>query len=389
MILGAVALVLALLAWRDAVATTLFAINPEFVLEIAPDDARALSASVDRRTLTDKIERPSPAEALRLRDALHARPLSASILRQLAMAEDVEARTANGRRLLLLADRISRRDLLTEILLSNGFAREDRPAAALRKFDAALSANTRASTVLFPTLAATLAQPRFRPLAARYLDRRWGAAFLDFAVRSARPTDVLATVLHNPAVQRDDRFKRFRGDLITRLANEGHVRRAFAYARRAPADEAAPLRRVGFDRATTSSAYVPLTWRLANANGVFAAFTGETIAIDIDPASTGPALVRVFDLIPGRYRVAMDSLATDRSDNLAGKWEVRCLRGDEAPLLAAFPLSLTDAPRRIGTTFAVGRECGGVRLALTVHNLDDQQDAEIELARFGLERQGR
>lgn len=386
---GVLVVALACFAWLDATAAAMYRINPDLVLKIKPGDPRSLNVAVDRRTLSEGgITQPSPQEAAALREALLERPLSVSILRQLAMAEQIEARTPHAARLLDISNRISRRDLLTELLLSERAARANRPVESLRHFDAALSTNAEASSLMFGPLARTLEQPDFRPYVARHLDRPWGPAFLDAAVRTARSTDLLATVVQNPAVQQQERFRRFRGDLISRLVNEGYPALAFEYAAKGPEAEAAPIKVVGFTRATTDARLGPLLWRMANAGGVYSSLSGSTVVVDVDPASTGNAVERLFALPPGSYALAASTRVTDHSENLSADWQVACLARGKARLLARSAAPLGSREGAVRAPFRIDESCQAVRIALVVHNLDDQRDAEIEITHFAIEKPG-
>jgi hypothetical protein len=385
---SALALVAAYFAWLDATAAVMYRINPALVVRLKPGDPQSLSVAVDQRTLAKSITQPSPEDARRLAKTLVARPLSASTLRQLAMADQLEGNSPKAARLLDLSDRVSRRELLTELLLSNSAAQHGQPEVAMRHFAAALSTQPEALSLLFPPLANTLRQARFQPVIARYLDREWAPAFLDYAVRHADPADLLAAVQANPAVQREDRFHRFRGDLIVNLVRAGHPALAFAYAAKVPAEDSAALKIVGFNRRTTEPGLGPLLWRLGNSGGVYASLAGPTVLVDIDPASTGLALERIFALAPGSYTIGATTKAVDLSEDLSAEWQAECLRGEEMTVLGRWKAQVASSAQRARLPIRVDSLCEGVRVTLTVHNLDDQQDAEVEVSDFELAKGG-
>ena len=321
-----------------------------------------------------------------MRRALLDRPLSGTILRQLAMADQLEARTSYAKRLLELSNRVSRRYLLTELLLSQHAALANKPAESLRHFDAALSTHSKASPLLFPPLANTLVDPVFRPYVAGYLTRQWAPAFLDHAVRTQNPTHVLSTVEKNSAVQREERFRRFRGDLVTRLVNEGHPKLAFAYAAKAPKAESAPIEVVGFTKASTDPSLGPLLWRLSNTNGIYSSLSGDAVLVDIDAASTGNAVERIFALGPGVYAVTATTKVIDRTDGLGGEWIAACLSSGEAKVIARASVRLAESDGVTRMPIRIDRSCEAALIALKLRNLDDQRDAEIEIGSFAIEK---
>jgi hypothetical protein len=386
-LVGVVALIAAYFAWVDAGATVLYRINPGFVLSIEPGDPRSLSAAVDRRTLAERLTQPSSDEVRQLREALQERPLSASILRQLAVADEVEGRTPKAARLLDLAHRVSRRDLLTQLLLSNLAVRSGRPDAAMRHFAAVLSAKPAASSLLFPPLTETVREERFQPVIARYLDWEWGPAFLDYAVRHADPADLLATVLQNGQVQREDRFRRFRGDLIVSLVNAQRPGLAFDYAGKLAERESAPIKVAGFTAETIDPGLGPLLWRLSNTNGIYASLAGPAVVVDIEPASTGVAVERIFALREGTYVMSVTGKATDLIANLAGEWLVECADKGKK-VLGRLETGFASEAQRVRLPIRVDQTCEAIRVSLSLRNLDDQAAGEVELSNFELMMEG-
>lgn len=386
--IAAVALAGAALSLKDASANALARINPEAVLAFSPGDARALSARLDRATLVGTPRQPTPQEARQVREGLKSRPLSSDILRQMATADHIEGLTPRSRKLLNLANRVSRRDALTEILLSNAYARAENAEAALPHFDAALSTTRGADTIMFPVLAQTVALPRFRPLLGEYLTRTWGEDFLQYAVRNARPEHMLELVRNVPAVQTNPRYAQFRSELITRLAIANRPRAALEYAQRVTDDRAAFAGRPGFDKQTTDATFEPLTWRLANAEGIYSNYNGKAVSVSADPASTGLALERYWPLQPGAYLLTITSGAAGVPSRFQANWQLECIGDAAARPLSSFALPVGPELRETLHGFRVGSTCEAVRAALNIANVDDQAVAELQIDRFTLVRAG-
>jgi hypothetical protein len=125
---------------------------------------------------------------------------------------------------------------------------------------------------------------------------------------------------------------------------------------------------------------------LGNSGGVYASLAAPAVVVDIDPASTGVALERIFALKPGSYTIAATTRATDLSEDLTADWQVECLRGKEKTVLGHAEAPLASSAQRDRLSLRVDDLCEAVRVALTVHNLDDQRDAEVEVSNFALVR---
>jgi hypothetical protein len=362
--------------------------NPGLVLAVDSTEPRALPLLIDLHIFGARPRKPTPAERAQLQDALRQWPLSSRILRQIAMSYDFEARTPKSGELLALADRVSRRDLLTEVLSSEVAARKADAPGAMRHLNAALSTSRRASTVIFPLLTKALADPTLRPVMAQYLTQSWGDDFLYFAAQNGPAKNAMDVALAYPPAQHEERFARFRGELLTHLVDEGHAGLAFDYARQVAGANARFLGAAGFAKDTVDPAFAPLTWQLTNGNGIYGELLGGALQVSADPGARGVALQRLFQLKPGSWRLALTSEGLASADELKAEWRFDCLSGAAATPVATLPMAVTSAKSRFAGALAVPANCEAVRLVHSVNNLDEQETAELKLDGLSLERAG-
>jgi hypothetical protein len=383
-IAGCIALAGAGLALLDAGVNVFYRTNPGLVLAVNPAEPRALPLTIDALILSGQRRQPSAQDTALLRQALHTMPFSSRILRQLAMSYSFEGRAPESVKLLDMANRVSRRDLLTEAMLSDAAARRGDPEAAMRHMDAALSTNRRAATVIFPLLARAMPYPDFGAVAARYLGRPWADEFLLYAAQNGFAENARKIAVTYPPAQREERFADFRGELLPHLVTEGHAASAFDYARKMAGRDGSFLTNPDLTQATANPVFAPLSWRLINGEGIYAELVGTGVLVSIDPGSRGVALERLFQLSPGTWQIAVNRSQVENGEQLLTEWRVDCLVGKTAQPVGAFPMPTTGAQARFARSITLTRSCDALRVGLFVHNLDDQRESEFRLDGFSL-----
>lgn len=154
-------------------------IDPDLALSIWPYGARTKAAVVSR-SLDNLAGKYNDGRALSLsRTALAREPVNAEAARDLAMSLAFRDPAA-ANRMFGYAERLSRRDLATQLwLIQAAVDRGDVPTA-LAHYDRALRTSERAADILFPTLVAAADDPRVATELGRFLAVRppWWRGFL-------------------------------------------------------------------------------------------------------------------------------------------------------------------------------------------------------------------
>jgi len=191
--LATLALIAALML-RHSLADVVRPFDVALAVRIDPTNAQAASSRAEQ-LLRDDPSRHGEAEIL-ARQALRRSPVSASGARMLATARDLAGDAAAARRLMAYSERLSRRDLPTQLwLIEDAVARND-IAGALHHYDIALRSSDATKALLFPTLIKAIAQPPvveqlIVTLAAR---PTWADPFIESASREASDLDGLAAM---------------------------------------------------------------------------------------------------------------------------------------------------------------------------------------------------
>jgi uncharacterized tellurite resistance protein B-like protein len=325
---GVLAVVLAAtgyLAISFSVAQVAARISPEFAYRLAPYDGR-IAARIAAMITDGEAD---PTERVRAdvlaREALRLDPTAVAALSTLGIDADVRGDRQSARRLFDQANRLSRRDLKTQLWkIEDAVGRGDVPGA-LRAYDIALRTHPYLSELLFPVLGGASADPTIRQQVVRTLATRpaWGADFVNFVAAGAVNPDVTASLLTDLARARVPVPPTARRDAIDALVKAGRLDAAWRYY--ASTHRGADRRR-GRDPRFAAQTDTPsvLDWLPVNADGIVAT-TGDGGLNFSAPASLGGAVIAQAQLLPpGRYQIA--GRASGIADNAAAEpyWVLQC-----------------------------------------------------------------
>ncbi|WP_375402491.1 tetratricopeptide repeat protein [uncultured Sphingomonas sp.] len=167
--------------------------NPALAMRFSPDNARALGKSA--RTLVLTKQTPDAlAETTRLaRRALARNPAEIDAVVALGVTYDLAGRTRDAARLFEYSERLSRRDLATQLWLIEAAVRRDDVPGVLRHYDTALRTSRAAPSILFPILVqAVTGTDMIDPLSA-VLARRpiWSYQYIQQLAQTGQDFDAM------------------------------------------------------------------------------------------------------------------------------------------------------------------------------------------------------
>lgn len=391
---GIVLLALAVLgggvAAAQAIVQSLAKASPDLVLSLAP----AHGPTIDRRYRASLDElaagtSKSAGWANLARASLRAAPLSPAMIRIIA-ADPAEAARSSG--LMHLAERVSRRDALTQLSLIETAVQEGRIDLALTHYDRALSIYPDLGPILFPVLGGAIDGEDIRHgVAAVARQRRpWINNFLQYAIRAAKPAAVaslLAELDHGPGALAAAR--QHEAALVGRLIEQGNYPAARTVAARALGENAGTLDRFGFTPETWQNAVRPLSWTEGEIEGVDTMLQPDgSVAVSASPGIAGLAMFRVAILPAGTYRFAVTTSADPELAAAGGHWTLLCLSGTGQPTRKI--AGVDSHAQRLGpvaTMIEVPQQCSAVRIDFVVDNSDGSTNAGMVLRDFTLARQ--
>ena len=345
-------------------------------LAINPADARLLGV----RALA--LAQPSAsaadlAEARRLaRSALQRDATAVTAVDALAFLTLFQGHEHQGRTLFGYATHLSRRDLRSQVWAIEDAVGHGNVRGALLHYDIALRTSSEGPELLFPVLAAAIADPAIRAALVDRLAGRplWSEAFVshladegpDFVAAAALLADLRRRKIVTPDYVRTS--------LIGRLVERGTYDAAWRYY--ASATPGVDRRRSRDHRfAATLANPTAFDWTPLGDAGVSASLqrgdTGGVLAFNAAPSIGGP-LVRQLQVLPaGRYMLVGRSADIDQPRGSWPYWSLACADGREIGRVEA-PASALNGGRFAGT-LVVPANCPAQWLTLNARPSDNPQ----------------
>jgi hypothetical protein len=341
LLLTAVAGVIGYGAVAHSVARALPDQKRDQALRLAPHDAWLLAEEARAQMIAEAGRIPaarSNAEALsRLRgaealayEALKRDSTAIPAVTTLGTLAQLRGDLPKARRWMQYSERLSRRDLTTQLwLIEDAVGRED-IAGALHHYDIALRVKRGASDLLFPVLTQASTDPEIAPKLVQTLSAKpvWGEQFIAFAA-SKTPTPAatarLFLALRRADVPISDAAS---GALIEALITKGQVEEAWAYfSQIRPHADRTRSRDPNFTAAVTRASH--FDWVTAgDGSGLFASIqrSGDGGLLDFAaPAGASGTLVWQLQMLPaGRYLLEGQSIGIDQPARSRPYWLLTC-----------------------------------------------------------------
>lgn len=315
-----VTLVLAGLAWANALDALAAPVNPSLALSVRPGSARALSRDAEfslAKALSDKREYPV-AERKALR-AIAAAPANPRALQVLGLAAQQRNDTRSAGRFMTLSSQLSRRNGLVQIWLVDRAARAGRSAEALTHFDITMRASPAFSAQLYPILANALQSREIRDAFRPYMrsNPSWLAPFLGFAAdQSPNPAYVAKAIVEAGGIPPGNEFRGTTALLLEKLSANGKFADMAQFFRSARSGgDTGAMTSLSVDRAGTDPDFTPMTWKLAESGDVqvspIAAERKGRFGLRFEAFDTrgAEAAHKYLFLKPGAYRIAHRAIA--------------------------------------------------------------------------------
>jgi hypothetical protein len=318
------------------------------------------------------------------RDALVDRTLAPPAIQALAAGSDNDREKIAA---ASLADRVSRRDILAQLVLMQALAREGEDAKALVHLDRILTVSQDASYLVHPAMTSALAKPDFRGLLSAYGHRSWFGPFASFAAGKSENPAYVADLLLRSEARSADWFEPVARRLLDRLATAGDLVTAATFARETLGLGEETRTSFAFTPASTRSQTAPLTWSLAQDVGARADFRpGMGVEIDIEPGKSAILLRRVTDTKPGLYNLDQTIAAEQGDARPALLWELACRNLPGAPVRWSQAIPYPDATARYRTSVTIAQDCQAQEWRLRVTTMDNNAPVRFTIAAIDLSR---
>lgn len=282
---------------------------------------RSRSVLSDISTRRDAIRKNAVA-------ALVAEPLNETALRQLAVISTLE-RSGLAVAQFAMVERLSRRDLVNEILQIGNAGNAGRIDEALAHYDHALSVHTEALDLLFPVLARAVNENQVRRGLAHYAAREWFARFVGEAIdRGADPRAVVDMMLAARSRMPSAAAEKATAQLLEQLKNTPLYEESRRLAESLPGLDSGALDRFAIEPATSDTRAVPFTWSLSNDANATAEFDHQgRLLISVEANKEAAVASRTTTLRSGSYSLEYRLSYPDLSAKAILTWRAICLAG--------------------------------------------------------------
>lgn len=386
-VIVALTLAIAIATARAAAVSVLSAVSPQAALQLDRASAAALVTNSEQALMRSEGAFDRKAVAAAARQALNSEPLSATALRQLGLAVDVTGDRSRAVQLMLLANRVSRRDLGAQVWLIEDRVRANDVAGALTYYDVALSTNDKAVNLFYPVLSSALDDPEIRTAFRPYLsaNRPWVPGFLNYAIAMSENPQSIAALFHAQGRLPDDpRYRALETELLIHLLAKQRYREARRYALSLSAIDAGVLDDAGLSSATSDPRLAGLGWQfIANAD-VTARISDNILQVSVEPNVRPVAATRTFVLPPGTYTFKQTATRLPDLSPAQARWQIWCL-----PLMpGGNPLweksVVVGATLELQATIDIPSRCVGQQLTLLVAGSDSQTLSGAQFRSVGL-----
>ncbi|UZK65048.1 tetratricopeptide repeat protein [Sphingomonas sp. M1-B02] len=274
--------------------------RPAEALRLDPRQPAALALSAYSALSDSATKASSPATKRAERDALKALssdPTNVTAISSLALVRELDGHPRAAAGLMRYAERLSRRDLITQLWWIEYLSRQGDIPGTLKHYDVALRTSNRAPSILFPILVTASADPEIgSPLAALVAQRPvWAEQFVQQLAQSSPDPAPAAHLLGRMASLGAPASDRALVTVIDRLIQVGRGEAAWAlYARYRP--EAAQSRIRDEDFSAAPSEPTAFDWQLSQ-EGLSASADRTGLRIDASPGGGGVAARQLLRLV--------------------------------------------------------------------------------------------
>lgn len=341
---------------------------------VLANDGRALVRQIDNEMVASGNIPPAADLTAAARQALRDTPLNAPALRLAGLASEMRGNSTLAVHQYKLAERVSRRDLRTQLALVEYAVKEGDVPLTLRHYDIALRTKAGVDTLLYPILRTALEgapiQREFVKLAAT--SPPWIGDFLGKTIRAGGHAATVAAISDRMGgLTSIDRSRQLDTLLLQGLAAD----RRFDLLRQRylamPHADRSALTSSQFSTANMRSWLGPIAWQILPQGPLLATFTrGEAgglldLTLALDPGNRALVARKLLFLPPGPHRFQASIRPVAWLPESSARWELHCaLTGDEPLIWGSDPLN-ADHPA-VRTAVSVPGNCAAQYLDLIV-----------------------
>lgn|GEM_PF-5111137 len=315
----------ALAYWRSTV-------SPELASEIpvqipaywSGDPVVRLRAMERGQTNPETIAAQGEAVTIAALQILKRTPLDVLAMRELALVASLKSTDA-ARVPLAFAERITRRDLPTELLSLQLASFSNDTAGEIRHYHHALAVGPGTYERLLPGLASMLAAPEVRRMVSQYIGQPWLTALVADPVSYDSPPAAMLDFYGEYAGRLPIRdVQKGAADMVRWLYSNQQYAFLAEYSGRIPGVKPSDMRAIGINAATVDPLFAPLSWTLTNDAAVESQVEGDGFTVSVEPGLSSLIASRLTLLPSGQYAFSQRLEFRADAPRPELEWKVSC-----------------------------------------------------------------
>lgn len=358
--------------------------EPALAFRLAPYDGRITAAYATALAGPDATVQDRARADTLASQALGWDATSAGAVATLGINADVRGDEVAARRLFTYAQKLSRRDLRTQMFMIEDAVQRDNISGALHQYDITLRVFPKLSEMLYPVLASASTDPGIRRELTRTLAGKpvWSESFVNFvATYNADPksTALLFVDLRRSGTAIPQTAE---AGAVNALLSNGELTAAWSYyAQVRPGADRRRSRDPGFSANLETPSrfdWIPVN----DGPGVVTSIQDGIFDFDV-PAIFGGAILQQAQMLPpGIYRLNGHSVAIEQAAGTRLYWTLRCENGRELGRIEVPNSSIGNGD--FAGTFNVPTDCPLQTLVLTVRPSDAVSGLSGQMDRVAL-----
>ena len=357
---------------------------PQVALAVAPYDSEARARLAASLAANSPVDEAREAARDLAHDAIRRDPLTPVALRALGLANSTKdgglRSEAQALRLFEQSERLSRRDLMTQLWLIEYNLRRGRIPIVMRHFDIALRTSASNRDALFPLLASAAADKRIADeLVQRMRDRpHWALPFANHLLGVEVPPQTASFLIRNTLDPRRKDEMAVIEALLHRYAATGQfgaaseLYEAFGFPRGSYQNL---LNDGSFD---AKRGFEPFAWDLTEESDLWAIPESNAdgrVVLTLFAADDreGQLARQLVSVRPGRYRLSAVVGNVPQDAYRRQTLSVTCATGDQAQLVSLKPANPGKRMQTMAATFAAPGGCEFQWVAISLAGQDSEE----------------
>lgn len=381
-------LIVAYDAFDYSAASNLRRANPEAAYRLRPTDPAAIAAALNNRmTIQNKIVL-NENDITNTRIGLGKDPLNPVLFRTLGVYGEITGDTNRAVDAMLMADRLSRRDSITQMWLAEYMRRQDDVSRSVMHYSAAMQVTPELQRVLFPQMVPQLADEKFRAAVMPYISK--GVGWTRPFVATAAAQDAQATVyLISPILHTmlgkgyDEAF----AEVVYQKMAQGEHSQARRFASAAfPGISSSAFDQIGWSKAARDHRLGKLAWAFEQSGGVTSTLDDKgKLSVDVSPLTREVIARRAIPVEGGKtYRLRYGFASAPESAGATLEWDISCLRLKGRHVFwESTPIPIRGAAD-VSQSFKAPSDCHLVQLDIIVTGADSMVPTTFTLFGVGL-----